>query len=382
MGARAEILGVGMVTPIGFCALQTAAAVRAGIARMGDSYLYDQFGEPIVMGLIDDTELPPLVDALEGADLPVQRRRRLRMAGPALGEALAAVPEAAPLILGGPEPRRDSAQATAGAAAMIDDGFLDQVALQSGRPLDRVRSGVVARGRAAGLVALDRAVALVERGEAPYAVAGGVDSYLDADLLRALDTQRRLRNGDVQDGFIPGEAAVFVLVGRAGSAARLGREPLASVLGFGFGREDGHIYSRAPYRGEGLAAAFRALFQACARHDPIRTLYAGLNGESFWAKELGVARLRNSDRFGEPVTVQHPADALGDPGAALGPLMVGLAALGLAGGYRAGPCLIYCGSDREDRAAVLLAAGTAARRDHFSTIAPVCGASVTDVASA
>ena len=109
-----------------------------------------------------------------------------------------------------------------------------------------------------------------------------------------------------------------------------------------------------PYRGEGLAQAFQSLFGQLRQPDPVRTIWAGLNGESFWAKELGVAYLRNSQRFEEPVRMEHPADGLGDAGAALGPIMVGLAAEALHREYRRGPCLVYCGSDREQRVTVLL----------------------------
>jgi 3-oxoacyl-[acyl-carrier-protein] synthase-1 len=54
--------------------------------------------------------------------------------------------------------------------------------------------------------------------------------------------------------------------------------------------------------------------------------------------------------------MHHPADCCGDTGAAAGPLMTGLAALGLAGGYRRGPCLVYGSSDRGGRAALAVGA--------------------------
>ena len=88
------------------------------------------------------------------------------------------------------------------------------------------------------------------------------------------------------------------------------------------------------------------------------SVYSSLNGESFWAKEWGVASLRFHSRFEKALRVEHPVECFGDPGAALGPLMVGLAAIGLTRGYRKGPCLVYCSSDREERAAVLVRAGT------------------------
>jgi 3-oxoacyl-[acyl-carrier-protein] synthase-1 len=227
--------------------------------------------------------------------------------------------------------------------------------VQTGCTVDLERSRIAASGRAAGLLALRAAVTFIARGDAPYILVGGVDSYLDARVLATLEQSGRLRTSEINDGFIPGEAAAFLLVGRAGLGDAVGMPSLARVLGAGTGREPGHFYSDQPYRGDGLAHAFAALFEPLPAQERVRTLYAGLNGESYWAKELGTARIRNSERFEEGVHVEHPADAFGDTGAAMGPVMVGLAAKALRGGYRPGPSLIYCGSDRQDRVAVLLA---------------------------
>ena len=64
----------------------------------------------------------------------------------------------------------------------------------------------------------------------------------------------------------------------------------------------------------------------------------------------------SAERFAENFEVEHPADCLGDAGAALGPILLGLAALGLEKGYRGSPCLVWSTSDREPRGAALLQA--------------------------
>ena len=53
--------------------------------------------------------------------------------------------------------------------------------------------------------------------------------------------------------------------------------------------------------------------------------------------------------------VQHPADCFGDAGAALGLVMLGLAAMDLARGRIDGDCLVWGGADRGERGAALLA---------------------------
>jgi 3-oxoacyl-[acyl-carrier-protein] synthase I len=81
-----------------------------------------------------------------------------------------------------------------------------------------------------------------------------------------------------------------------------------------------------------------------------------MSGESHWAKEWGVAFLRTRAAFREGHGMHHPADSFGETGAAAGPLMVGLAALGIKGAYHRGPTLAYCSSDRGPRAAVMVSA--------------------------
>jgi 3-oxoacyl-[acyl-carrier-protein] synthase-1 len=345
--APAEILGVGVFSPVGATAAQTAASLRAGISRTRSSPHFDRFGQALVMGFFDQDVLPGPCHELVLSGLGPRGKRLVQLAAPALGEALAGIPSPVPLLLGLPEP-------TEAAPEALGVQWVELLAEQSGCALDGGRSVPYFAGRAAGLLALEGALELVGGGGAELVVAGGVDSYFLGALIRALDQEGRLHTGELPDGFIPGEAAAFLLVGAPGAGRRLGRTPLARIAGIGTGREPGHLYSAEPYRGAGLAEAFAALFAAAPVTETVATVYAGLNGESFWAKEWGVAQIRSSARFSGSMRLEHPVDAMGDPGAALGPLMVAVAALGLSRGKLAGPCLVWCSSDREQRAAALL----------------------------
>ncbi len=150
--------------------------------------------------------------------------------------------------------------------------------------------------------------------------------------------------------------AAFLLLGTTRRGWPQPRSPCARVLGVGTSQEEGHRYSEQPYRGEGLAQAFQNLFESLTPQVPsVRTVYAGLNGESFWAKEWGVACLRHARFFEEEFRVEHPVEFMGDPGAALGPIMAVLCVLGMEKGYRQAPCLVWCSSDRAERGAALIA---------------------------
>ena len=352
--APAEIVGIGMVTPVGLSARQTAAAVRTGIGRLAESAVTDRFGQPLVMGLVDDGELPPLVEELEDRPLSMREERLARIGGPALCEALPAPPrEPIPVLLGIAEPRAEGRQA-------IGPGLVEILSLQTGIAFDASCSRTYPLGRAAGLIALAEALELLRRGRAPAVLVGAVDSYLDVGVLEALDDEGRLRTGEVSDGFVPGEGAAFLLIAPAGRAQGQGGRPLARVAAVGRGHEAGHLYSEAPHRADGLASAFRAALdgrgdaRAGAAPAPVSCIYGSLNGESHWAKEWGVAQIRCAEELREPLRVEHPADCIGDAGAALGPIMLGLAALELSRGSLDGACLVWGAADRGARAAALL----------------------------
>jgi 3-oxoacyl-[acyl-carrier-protein] synthase I len=349
--AAAEILAVGMVTAVGASARQTAASVRTGIGRLGDSYVTDRFGEALVMGLIDLEQLPPLADELEEREISLRQERLTRLGAAALRETLISAPfDPVPLLLGIPEPRPEGRHP-------IGAELIEFLSMQTGLRFDGSCSRAYPLGRAAGLVALEDALDLLQRGRAPAVLVGAVDSYLDIPLLEALDDEGRLRTGKVSDGFVPGEGAAFLLIAPASGGHRHGSRPLARIEASGRGHEPGHLYSSEPHRGDGLATAFRAAFEGLARAGnpaQVRSIYAGLNGESYWAKEWGVAQIRCADRLAERLRIAHPVDCMGDPGAALGPVMMGLAALDFSRGRVEGPALVWTGSDRGERAVAIL----------------------------
>jgi 3-oxoacyl-[acyl-carrier-protein] synthase-1 len=342
-----------MITSVGSDAPRTAAAVRAGMARFRETSFYDGRGQPIFMATVPDEDLAPLHASLEDDEAITERQAQmLRLAGIALREALEVAGDTSqiPLFLALPEahPRLP---------APVDGGFLRKLTVQSGLGFDMEKSRMAAGGRAAGIALVAEALERLASRSAPLVVVGGVDSHQDADLLAALDEEDRIRAVDVLDGFTPGEGAAFLLLGPPGSARRARRKPIAWVDAAATSEEPGHRYSSEPYRGEGLDAAFSALF-AQAAAPPIQTVFAGLNGESFNAKEWGVAALRHQAKLSPGFRVLHPADCLGDTGAASGPLMLGLSAIGVEKGHRRSPCLVWCSSDLGGRGAALVSAST------------------------
>jgi 3-oxoacyl-[acyl-carrier-protein] synthase-1 len=341
----ARVAGVGLVTPLGLGLRQTSASVRAGLSRACESALYDRRLEPFRLSLLPETALEPLDVRVDDRALSGRAARLLRLAAPALREASRGARGAAapPLLLGLPEP-------VAGENP-LGPSFVQALATQSGCAVDVKASRLFPDGRAAGLMAVRAGLQLLQSGAAREVLVGGADSFLEPGLLARLDAEERVLGARVADGFLPGEGAGFARLSTA-AGDRSDDAWGSDVSGAEDGVDEGHLYSDEPQRGEGLAAVLAKLLPAAPR--PVRTVFAGYNGESFWVKEWGVAFLRNRERFAQPVRFEHPADCFGDLGAALGPAMLALSVSMLKEGQIQGPCLVWASSDRAPRAAVLV----------------------------
>jgi len=80
-----------------------------------------------------------------------------------------------------------------------------------------------------------------------------------------------------------------------------------------------------------------------------------LNGEPARMKEWGYTMVRLGAKLGAEPIVIHPADCLGDLGAASGPVHVGLSILFLERHYAGHPsALVWSASDSGERMAVLI----------------------------
>jgi 3-oxoacyl-[acyl-carrier-protein] synthase-1 len=297
------------------------------------------------MALVDDQDLEPLLPAHAAAGFSDRERRMIRLAAPAIREATEGLVLTAPppLFLGMPcrmeRPKPTLAMATA-------------IAKQSGVQLDEKASQVFLAGRAAFFLALEQGLRLLDSGRAASVIVGAVDTHLDLRVLAELDAEERLLGDRVVDGFIPGEGAGFLVLGRATSTAN---RATSFIAGVGLAMDPGHRYAQAPDRGEGLWNAMNALFG----HSPlggakISSTFAGLNGENFGVKEWGIARLRHKACFADPDHLEHPADCYGDLGAATGGVLMALAHIALTHRHCSGPALVWASSDREERGCALV----------------------------
>jgi 3-oxoacyl-[acyl-carrier-protein] synthase-1 len=347
-----HVVAVGARTPVGLRAATSAAAVRAGIVRIGEhDTLMDPAGDPLRAAV--DGKLGP--ERL-GAE------RLIELFPMPLQEVLEALPprdprDPVPVLLALPEPRPGFGvaheQRLHARLAQVD---------VPGRPL---RAQTAGRGHAGGLQALHQARELVATGRLELVVVGGVDGYLDADTLEWLGRARRIATRHTRSSFFPGEGAGFVALA-SDTLVRAQRLPsLATLVGSGLANEP-TAASSDPYAvnlGRGLVAAIRAATAGLPAGPRIDRVLCDINGERARSEEWGMAMLTMHAVLAPGTDYEAPSTSWGDVGAASGPLLVGLAVQGWARGHHGGgQALVFCGSDSGLRGAVVLERPAAAAR--------------------
>lgn len=315
---RVVIASAGLVTPVGLCSMQTAAEVRSGQTRFAESDYLDARKTAVVASLVPAAYMPPVSDAVPSSGHSSRELRLICLAGAALQEVMHVVGDGLPrmpIAVALPEledPARSINQASVFAACCRQAGMANHFAL-----------GEITTGRAGGLAAMAAMAASIRSGTQRMGVVLAVDSYATPGLLAQLEAQGRLKVSGGNGGLIPGEAAAALLLADQLLAEQQGWPILAEVQAWGAATEPGYLGSPEPYRGDGWAAALHALNGRLP--STALCVYLSLTGESFGAKEWGVAMMRHRAMFDDPLDVQHPADCLGDTGAASGVLMAGLA---------------------------------------------------------
>ena len=332
------VLGSGMVTGVGFNAEASYAAIHCGISGAEETkFMFD--GEWLM-----------------GCQVPFEenwrgREKLLQMVVPSIQECVREIPADAlrmtPLLLCVSEQERP------GRFGELDGTFLESVSHRLGQTFDG-RSEVIAAGKVGGVQAVARARELLNDGH-PYCIVAGVDSYLVASTLADYHDKHRLLTAENSNGFIPGEAAAAVLLGPPDE----NQAPQLTCLGVGFGEEKATVGSEKPLRGDGMAAAFRAaLSDAGCTFDDVHYRLVDVSGEQYGFKEADLGVARTMRKVKAEFDIWHPADCIGEVGAAVVPCVLGVAKAAGDKGYAPGPgVLCHFSNDEGIRAALILRYG-------------------------
>lgn len=326
---------VGLVTAVGQDAPTSCAALRAKVNHPTRTRFLNGCGEWV---LAHQVALP---EAVVGLD------RLRQMAVLAARQALRGLDRtqhaAMPVLLCVAEQERP------GRLGGLDQSLLGQIqaALGGGFSAD---SGVVAQGRVGVAVALALARKLLDAGRAERVLIVATDSLLHGPTLDHMDLAGRLLTQENSNGFMAGEGAGALLVGRPQPGPQL------LCAGMGFAIEQAHIDSEEPLRADGLTAAIKeAVADAGLHMRDIDYRIADVSGEQYYFKEAALALQRTLHEPKAEFDLWHPAECTGEAGALAGAAIIALADAAARKGYACGPSVLaHLGNDAGPRAALVL----------------------------
>jgi len=334
--APVAILKTGLVTSVGLSAPATCAALRAKLSNPSETRFIDAGGEWIMAHQVT-------------LDEPWRGLTKLaKMAALAIEEALEGVAKAGwdriPLLLCVAETDRP------GRLGGLDDQLFESIRAELGVQF-APQSAIVAHGRVGVAVALAQARALLGQGPFERVLIAATDSFVSWPTLSHYEREGRLLTARNSNGFMPGEGAGALLVGKSdGSASEL----LCS--GIGFAREAAHLDSGEPLRAEGLSQAIKAALTdaGCEMHH-MDFRITDLSGEQYYFKEAALALSRTLRQRKEEFDIWHPAESTGEQGAVAGAAVIALADAACRKAYTKGPnILAHMANDSGQRAALAL----------------------------
>jgi 3-oxoacyl-[acyl-carrier-protein] synthase-1 len=363
MAAVTVITGMGAVTPVGLSAEATCAALRAGISRLREieshlvpGPLFDEV--PVVGGRVplEWYDGPPEEEEWPGhqrfgtAEPPPPwalvdpgPQRLIDLALPAAREAW-----------GPPDMRPKGARVGIYLGLPVEEDPQPLVtAIQEALGLSLARAVAQPGGRAAGLEVLASALQDLGAGTVDFALVGGIDSQLRGPVLERLQAAEQLRTGQNPQGVIPGEGAAFLVLQPEGSAAQGGPAVEGRILAAAVSLE-ATVASGDPNQGLGLSTVLRSVRDHADLQSP-PLVVCDLNGDRYRAMEWGLATIRAFGDLHGDLDFWHPADCIGDAGAALGILNVIWGVTAMRRGYSPSERVIVWGaSENGVRGAVVM----------------------------
>jgi len=205
--------------------------------------------------------------------------------------------------------------------------------------------------------ALKKAQDLMYKQGNEYVLVIGVDSLLNNQSLAEYEgdldgENRRLLGDDHPDGFIPGEAATAILLS---TPKRFASDII--ICGVGEGDETATIDNEEEVlKGDGLADAVKAAAEQ-ARLAVHETHYrvSSVSGESYFFREASLALSKSLKQKVPEHQLLHPADSIGEVGAAIGGAMVIMDYYAILKGYAPGNTSLHLVSnDNSQRGAYIM----------------------------
>jgi 3-oxoacyl-[acyl-carrier-protein] synthase-1 len=317
------IVGSGLVTGVGLSAPATCAAIRCAIDNFQETRFMDAGGEWIM-----------------GCEVPLEQPWRgttklVKMLAMALRECAETMPgvdlNATPIVLCLAEKNRPGLLPNL--VHEVREGIQDELGFRL-HPL----SQLVTEGRVGVAVGLYQARQLIYGRGAPRVIIAGVDSLLVGPTLSAFEERERLLTSQNSNGFIPGEAAAAILV----QAPTASDKPQLVCSGIGFGIEKATEDSEEPLRADGLVQAIKgALADAGCDMGDLDFRITDVSGSQYQFKEAALALSRILRKRKEEFDIWHPADCVGEVGAAVGGIMAAVIDAACRKAYSKGSHILF-----------------------------------------
>ena len=341
------ITGLGLVCPVGLDVAQACASVRAGVSRFQENPNYYCLAadadlaepEPLIWSPV------PGIQALTGID------RMVELASLALGN----------LIQNAHLTREQMMQTSVFLVFPDEQGKTGQameifayLETQTGL-VYRTGNAFFSTGRMGWFAALSQAHSRLSEGVTERVIVVAADSLLDNATLDQLDQDGRLKSDRNLDGLIPGEAAAAILLESRAAASARNVSFYTAIEGWGLAEEPHPFNSPGVSKADGFTSAVSACLGHLDDEEPITWLISDFNGESHRGREWGTCLPRLLSKLAI-TDAWHPAEYLGESGAASAAIATVLAAHALIKGFApAERALIIGASNKSTRAAMLLA---------------------------
>lgn len=171
---------------------------------------------------------------------------------------------------------------------------------------------------AGGVQAIMESIRNLRSGSLNQCIVGGIASCIEPQFLMAAASHRVLKTAVNPAGFMPGEAAAFILLERLDHALSRNAEIGGILEPPALCREECHRLSGQPSLGVALSEAIdQSLSGSGGNGEQIGLIIGDLNGDPFRAMEWGHALSRLADKSNLPnLPVWLPAMYFGEIGAA------------------------------------------------------------------
>lgn len=323
-----ELRGVGLVTSMGI----GAAAIAERLAGKGTGFrTVDETGWAGFDGRIYEGGFLE-TEALGGLHRKVHDVQPHSLHARILALGGAALAQLAPLLDDDvPVPIMVGIPAHAG---VPPKGLVEQLMRQAQVRLDTSVSVVIAGGQDAGLCAILKACLALQGGQPGPIIAGGIDSFFEYPRLLERDLAERRARRNVDGRMRPGEGAGLLLLGRAPKD-----ESEPSVLRIeATGAADPRAAVPVAMLGGRVLMAMPAPLAAQANLTATARPCLPVLGKP----DVGACGLAHGELVDDATDpLACPMWRVGDPGPALGPIVLGLAAHAMASGLPT-PRASYC----------------------------------------